>query len=358
MAQIVYDLVDLAELTGYVRAYDNEILRNQFTLDQLLPNRNVEDIEYRVKQGQLTDVDAAEFRAWDTQPSMAGRPGITRVRGELPPVSKQIPLTEEESLRLRALERQNNDPIVDAIFDDSERMIRSVQARIELARGDVLVDGIVTIAENNMFVTVDYGMPATHKVNAPIAWTVANAATAKPITDMLGWIETYVADVGAPPRGIMMARKRLAGLQMNAEVRAFAASGGTTPQRVNLATIQDIFSDQGLPPITAPVGADPLNSGPFFDEIIKVNGVNQRVIPDDKVIFLPPANEKAGETFYGLTAEATRLVEKRLITATDAPGVVALVLQNDNPVQTFTLATAIALPVVPNAELLFTADVE
>lgn len=357
MAQIIYDLVDPAELTGYVRAFDNEVLKNKFTLDQILPNRNVEDIEFRVKTGALADVDAAEYRAFDTQPAMAGRPGITRKRGELPPVSRQIPLTEEQTLRLRALERGTNDPIVTAIFDDSERMIRAVQARIELARGDALVDGIVTIAENDMFVTIDYGMPASHKVTAPIAWTVANKATAKPITDLLGWIDTYVDTVGSPPRGMMMSRRRLAGLLVNAEVLAFAAAGGTTPQRINLATLSDIFSDQGIPPITAPIGADPLNSGPFFDETVKVAGVQTRVIGDQYLIFLPPGDEKMGETFYGLTAEATRLIEKNLIVASDAPGIVALALQNDNPVQTFTLATAIALPVIPNSELMFTANV-
>lgn len=352
---ILYDLVPPNELTDYVRAFNNEVLRNQFALAQLLPNRDVADLEYRIRTGTLTDVDVAEYRAWDTQPVMTGRPGITRKRGELPPVSRQIPLLEEQSLRLRMLESGSDDPIVNAIYDDAERMLRSVEARIELARGDVLVDGIVTIAENELSLTIDFGMPASHKVNASVAWTVANKATAKPITDLLGWLDTYVDDTGGLPRGLVMSRTRLAGLLVNAEVLAYAASGGTTPQRINLSTLGEIFTDQGIPPLLN-LGTD-IAGQPFYDTKVRVNGVQTSVIPTNVVLFAPQQNEPVGNTFWGITAEATRLIEKKLIVAQRAPGIVALALQNDNPVQTFTLATAIALPTIANPELLFTATV-
>lgn len=363
---ILWDLVDPAELTQYARTYDDETLRNRFMLDRILPNRPVDDTEFRIRVGQFQDVDAAEYRAWDTQPAMTGRPGLVRKRGQLAPVSRQIPLLEEEGLRLRDTLAGNNDARIAAIFDDVERMVRSVQARIELARGDVLTDGILTLAENGLQFTVDFGMPAGHKVTAPVAWTVANAATATPITDLLGWLETYNTDTGGNPAGMLMSRQRLAGLLVNAEVRAFAASGGTTPRRVNLATLSDIFSDQGIPPIVG-LGSDPLSAapvgggggnGPFFDEMVRVNGVQTRVIPASHIIFIPDTSDgAAGETLYGPTAEATLLRERGLIETTDIPGIVALALQNENPVQIFTLATAVALPIVGNANLLFSANV-
>lgn len=354
---ILYDLVPPNELTDYVREFNNEVLRARFALAQILPNRDIADLEYRIRAGTLTDVDVAEYRAWDTQPTMTGRPGISRKRGELPPVSRQIPLLEEQSLRLRMLESGSDDPIVNAIYDDSERMLRAVEGRIELARGDVLVDGIVTIAENDVFLTVDFGMPADHKVNAAVAWTAANHATAKPITDLLTWVQKYVDDTGGPPRGLLSSRKRLTGLAVNDEVRSYAASGGTTPQRVNLATIQNIFAEEGLPPFLDLGVSGQQGGGPWYDTKVRVDGALTPIIPDNVVIFAPQSDEPVGNTFWGITAEATRLVEKRLITAERAPGIVALALQNDNPVQTFTLATAIALPTIANPELLFTATV-
>jgi hypothetical protein len=364
---ILWDLVDPAELTQYARAYDDEVLRNRFRLDQLLPNRAVDDHEFRLRVGSFVDVDAAEYRAWDTQPAMTGRPGITRKRGELAPVSRQIPLLEEEGLRARDLLTGTNDARIAAIFDDVERMVRSVQARIELARGDVLTDGILTLTENGLQLTVDFGMPAGHKVTAPIAWTVANKATATPITDLLGWLDTYNTDTGGNPRGMIMSRSRLAGLLTNAEVRSYAAGAGGTPARVNLATLSDIFGEFGIPPIIG-LGSDPLTAAPagagtdaaglFFDEKVRVNGVQTSVIPATHVIFVPDTSDgAAGETLYGPTAEALLLRERGLIETNDIPGIVALALQNENPVQTFTLATAVALPVVGNANLLFSANV-
>lgn len=358
MANMIFDLVDPIELTEYVRAFNDETLKARFVLDQVLPNRQLEDLEYRIRTGSLTDVDVAEYRAWDTQPPMTGRPGITRKRGELPPVSRQIPLSEEEMLRLRAVERGVSNPIVDAIFDDAERMVRAVQGRIELARGDLLTDGIVTINENGVNLTVDFGVAAGHKpvLAGADQWTVANAATATPITDLLEWLETYKTDTGVMPRGIMMSRTRFPALAVNAEVRNYAQAGAATgPTRVNLATIGQIFAEFGIPPLTG-LGAD-TSGDPFYDVNVRVNGVQTPVIPTDKVVFIPPTDEPVGNTFYGITAEATRLLERGLITRQDAPGIVALVLQNDNPVQTFTLATAIALPTVVNPELIFTADV-
>jgi hypothetical protein len=358
VANLITDLVDPAELTEYVRAYNDETLRARFVLEQILPNREIADVEFRVRSGGLTDVDVAEYRAWDTQPPMTGRPGIARKRGEIPPVSRQIPLLEEESLRLRAMQTGTDNPIIDAIFDDVERMVRAVQGRIELARGDVLTDGIVTINENGVNVAVDFGVPAGHKPTraTTLAWTVANAATAFPIKDLLEWLELYKTDTGVLPRGILMSRALFPALAVNAEVRAYAQAGAATgPARVNLATIGQIFSEFGIPPLLG-LGAD-LTGDPFYDVNVRVNGVVTPVLPEGRVVFVPPADEPVGNTFYGITAEAVRLIERNLIVAQDAPGVVAVNLQNDNPVQTFTLATAVALPAIVNPELIFTADV-
>ena len=358
MANMIFDLVDPVELTEYVRAYNDETLRARFVLDRILPNRLLDDLEYRVRAGGLTDVDVAEFRSWDTPPPMTGRPGISRKRGELPPVSRQIPLLEEESLRLRQIQTGSANPLVDAIFADAERMVRAVQGRIELARGDVLTDGIVTINENGMNIAVDYGVPSSHLpvLAGGAQWTVANAATATPVTNLLTWLDLYKADTGVLPIGMVMARSRFAALAVNAEMRAYAQAGASTaPARLNMATINQIFAEFGIPPITG-LSSDPTGD-PFYDVSVRVNGVLTRVIPENRVVFVPPPDEPVGNTFYGVTAEAVRLIERNKIVAQDAPGVVALVLQNDNPVQTFTLATAIALPAIINPELIFTATV-
>lgn len=346
MANIVYDLVEPVELINYVRAFDDEVLRNRFVLDQFLPNRLVEDLEYRIRQGTIQDVETAEFRAWDTPAPFTGRPGITRIQGELVPVSRQIPLGEEEMLRLRALERGTNDPIIAAIYDDSERMIRSVQARIEMARGELLTTGKVSIAENGLQIEADFGLDASHQV-VPGTAVWSNTATAKPLTDLLTWVETYVDDTGTTPGTILMAQSQVSNLLLNAELRDAASFAGTTPSRLNRETLDAILEVHGLPPIST------------YDVKVRVGqtGVQTRVIGEEFVLLLPPAGEPMGNTFYGITAEAIKLRSKGYIDSSAMPGVVAVVTENDHPVQTFTVGTAIALPVLPNPNLLMVADV-
>lgn len=344
MANLVYDLVDPAELIDFVRAFDNEVLRpeNRFTLDRFLPNRNIDDLEFRIRKGSLTDVDSAEYRSFDTPAPMTGRPGITRLSGKLGPVSRQIPLGEEEFLRLRALEQGTNDPIIAAIYDDAERMIRAVQARVELARGDLINDGIVTIAENGLVLEGDFGRAASMSVAAGTVWT-NTAATI--LTDLLGWLDDYVEENGVEPGSILMPRTRIGNFALNTEMREYAAASGTTPSRINRQTIDNIFSNEGLPPIET------------YDAQVRVNGIATRVLPLNKVFFMPPAGESYGNTFYGPTAEALKLRAKGLIEQEAVPGVVAVVTETDHPVQTYTVGTAIAVPGSPNASLVLDATV-
>jgi hypothetical protein len=366
---ILYDLVDPAEMTAYARQFNEEVLRAAFVLDQILPNVEQEDLEFRVRKGQLQDVDIAEFRAWDTQPRMLGRPGVTRMRGELPPLGIQIPLLEEESLRLRRVQANDDNPIIDAIYDDVERVTRSIQGRVEAARADALLDGVVTISENGVSITVDFGMSASHRpvLAGGAQWTTANAATAKPIDDILGWLEIYSQDTGTLPRGMMMSRTRFGALAVNAQMLAYAQAGAATaPTRLDLATINQIFGNFGIPPITN-LGANDLGrevpgagtpTNPFYDVKVRINGVQTPLLPTDKVLFVPPTGTTPmGSTFFGTTAEAISLIEKNKIQRQAAPGITVLALQNESPVQTFTVGSAIALPVIVNPEYLFTADV-
>jgi hypothetical protein len=94
-----------------------------------------------------------------------------------------------------------------------------------------------------------------------------------------------------------------------------------------------------------------------YDVQVRVAGVATKVIPEKFVLLLPPRGEVLGNTFYGTTAEAIKLRSKGLIEASAMPGIVAVVTENEHPVQTFTVGTAIALPVLPVPELLMVAEV-
>jgi hypothetical protein len=341
---INFDLVDHAELVNYARLYYNEVLAPQFLLRRYLPERNHDELEWAANQGGLQDVDAALYRSWDVPAPMTGRPGIARIRGEIAPISRGIPLSEEEKLRLRSIERGNNDPRIRQIYADLERMLRSVALRVELARADVLIDGKFTLAENGLFMEADFGMPTANKVTLSTAWTVANAASAQPITDLLA-IADVLSDVGADisDYDLVLSRKKLPALQVNQQLLAFAQGGdASAPQRLNQNGIQAIFTDEGLPDIV------------LMDEMVRIEGVQTRVLPTTQALLLPKpgTGDPYGETLFGPTAEAVLMVERGVLKANEAPGIYGIVLENQHPVQTVTIAGCTAVPTLINPELL------
>lgn len=344
MAQMVYDLIEPAVLVDFVRQWDNEVLRPsaQFTLDSYLPNRYVDDLDYRIRKGALNDVDIAEYRSWDTPARMTDRPGTFYIEGSLGPVSRQIPLGEEEHLRARSLLNRTNDPIIQAIYQDATRMTRAVQGRIEVARGDLIDDGAVTISENGLTLSADFGRSVDMSKTAATVWTNPAATI---ITELLAWVQAYEDLNGTTPDHMLCPKTRIGSFALNDEFRAYAAAFGTTPARINRQTIDNILAAEGLPSIRT------------YDTVVRKDGTVTRVLPVDKVYLMPSSSEPLGNTFYGPTAEALLLAEGGHIEMSAVPGIVAVVTRTEHPVQTFTVGTGVALPAMPNPDLVLDADV-
>lgn len=344
---LIYDLADPQELLGFTRAIQQELEENTFVLNQFLPNDNIDDIEYRFTTGQLRDQDAAVVRAWDTESPIGNRQGIARKMGELPPISKKMAVGEEERLRLRSLERNGDaTEIINAIYNDAANLARSVTARVELFRGEALETGQIVIDENGVKQTIDFERDSDME-------PTALAGTAKwddyddsdPIGNLTTWVEAYTDLNGTAPGVILTSRKIVNHLLRNDQVRTYLGSLAGTPALVTNDQLRSVFGAFDLPPIVT------------YDVSVRVDGTQTRVISDDKVIFLPPAGEPLGRTFFGTTAEAIELAGAQQIGAGQAPGMVSVVEKTFDPVKTWTKVAAIALPVLTNPNLTLVADV-
>lgn len=345
---LIFDLVDPQELNGFARAVQQEQDRNRFVLSQFLPNLNIDDIEYRVNTGQLNDEDAATVRAWDTESSIGGRQGTTRLMGELPPVSRKYRVGEEERLRLRSLQRGgagNNAELVQAVYDDAAKAARAISARFEMFRGEALYTGKVTIAENGVVQTVDFARAAGHTTAPGTLWS--NTAASTPITDEQAWITTYkAANGGQVPALAITSTAVVNNLLLNAQYRAMAPVNGVTPPFLSLPGINQIRAAYSLPPIV------------IYDVTVRVDGVVTAVIPTDRFIYLPPATEPLGRTLFGTTAEALELVGARQMAQDQAPGLTVVNMKTFDPVSTWTKGAAVGLPALFNPNLTFAADVQ
>lgn len=348
---LIYDLIEPQTLQGFARSLEYPDL----VLDGWLPNFEINDIEFRFDRqvlgsgSVLYDEDVATYRAFDTEAPIAGRKGTElsfltppQVRGQIPPLSRKIRLGEEERLRMDALRTGDKRAIIDAIFNDVARLTRAVQARLELARGQALVTGAVTIAENGVAGAIDFGVPAGNFVVAPINWNDPDALV---VDDLLGWMQYYITLNGQAPVHFVTSSRIINGLLRNNQIRNLAGGLAPIPNIVTPATVNAVLSAYGLP------------TPEVYDTQLKVDGVAQRVVADNKVLFLPAKGNQLGRTYYGVTAEALELQSEGKIVARQAPGIVAVVEKTFDPVATWTKVAALALPVITAPSLQMIATV-
>ncbi|GEM_PF-1349261 len=363
-SEFLTSVLDIPRLIGYVREQRFEGL----TLDTVLPNVEVMDIEFELTNVPASAIQVARYRAWETAPPFAKRPGYAVIAGQIPPLGLTQRLGERDQMTLQTVLanlRRNgptNEPGVpffpytrlpgggrppvsqleDLIYNDALQMVRGVQARIEIARGQLLSTGSVTLAENGMNLTANFGVPGGQIVSAATAWS--NTASSTPVIDLRAWLATYrAANGGRNPAFFITSSQVLADLTLNAQIRSMAPIMGVVPGVVSEQTIASVFASQGFPPIVT------------YDTMLPdASGTMQPVLPVRSFIAV---GQGIGSTFYGVTPEAMRLAGEGVISMEDAPGVVAYVEQETRPAATFTTGAAIALPVLRDPFAILIATV-
>lgn len=336
---LVYDLADPVELQGYVRNIEVPGFR---LINEVLPGLLLDDLEYRFLKGDLAGMDIAQYRAFDTEAGIGTRGGVRRVTGELPPLSKKMPLGEEQRLRLRGLQRTGGDAarIADLIFDDAGRLTQSLLGRLEVAAGDSLVNGKVTISENGVAAEGIWGYTADNRKVAALSWL---DPAAKIIDELQAWVEAYAKlSGGQRPAYFQTSLRYRNALLRNDQVRAFVGAPAGGPGLVTQDDLLRVFDAFDLPPLRT-----------YDTEVLKA-GVQTRVIPEHIGLLLP-ADGSAGRTYMGTTAEAIELVEARQIAADQLPGLTAVNQKTWDPVQTWTKVSGIGIPTIQQPQLVISA---
>jgi hypothetical protein len=292
----------------------------------------------------------AKYRSYDGSVHVSARDAGSQKRVPLAPLSSSIGIGEYERLQLEFARTGGTytQALATAIYNDGENLTREILNRLELAWGDVLTDGKLTIDENGFASEADYGMPANHAVTpAAAAWT--DTTNSKPLTDMLAWSDVWNATNGTRPASLLTSLRQLRLLQKNKEVidAVHGATQGRT--RVTVTELNDLLAAESLPTVLEP-----------YDAQLSVDDINTRVIPDDKVIFLPADLSTLGSTVFGLSATALELLNsgKADFSFEDVPGIVGVVIKEDSvPFRQMTYVDAVGQPILKDARNLLVADV-
>ncbi|KZM72211.1 major capsid protein [Nocardia terpenica] len=322
-------------------------LPSDHKLAAFLPDQLVQ--EQTIKLVNTTRVNrTASFRSFDGNIPQLERDFFETKEVDLLPISVQGMKGELERLQLERARQKGGSlsAITSAIYNDIELAVRAIRNRIEVARGELLHTGKIDLAgENGLYLKADFEVPGDHFVTAGKVWT--DTAAAQIVSDLATWTEKYIADNGFAPAGMIISRKTASLLQRNAEFRTYAASIAGSPQIVSRSVVNNVLEDYNLPPIAE-----------VYDTVIRVDGVDKRVIPENKVIFVPPAG-RLGGVKWGVTATALELVNAAQsdMTFEDAPGITGVVVKSGPPFKETTVVDALTLPVLEDPKSLFVATV-
>ncbi|MFF1444122.1 major capsid protein [Streptomyces sp. NPDC058295] len=305
----------------------------------VMPERTINSVRWETR-GTRRRVAAASYRAWDAQTKVATRE-ITQfaTSGKLLPLGQKYIVGEFETI-LESLDRgMDSRDLVNAVYDDVAAHVLSIKKRLELAVGDLLVDGKFSlVGENGLTLEADYAVPAANMPTAPTAWT-------NPAADILGdemrWIEVLRASGAPAPSRALTSYKTAALMMGNDSYRAAyygSVSAGTTPTAVLAPNeVNVVRARYDLPPIEK------------YDVKIELdNGTDVRALPENMFFLLPPNPAQWAETQYGLTADGLILSSggNPAIVREEAPGIVVTRGYQDDPPQVWTKGSAAALPVM------------
>jgi hypothetical protein len=340
------DYISPAELTWYAREVPSPA---NLLLEQFLPNVQINHIEAEI--GEITKTNrAARFRSWDTPVGVGKRDTLQTTRMRIPPLGQKLPVGEYEQLQLALARTGGNDraAMIEEIYKDTDNNVRSIYNRLEIARGDVLMDGKFTLLnEDGLSLEADFGLPGANVV-APAGALWSDAVNAVPLQDMRAWMMAYSTVNGTRPGYAIMGEAVIAALAANAEVRQAASYGGNILKPfVDDNELAGIFATHRFPAIIP------------YDTVIDWDGTNKRVIDANKVIFLPPTPADLGITAFGITAEALALMGSNnpQLTFQQAPGLVAVTTREGDPPRVWTKVGATAMPLLKDIRKLMVATV-
>jgi hypothetical protein len=339
------DYVSPVELTWYAREVPQPA---NLILDQFLGNTQINHIEAEIGEIRKTN-RAARFRSWDTPVAIGKRDTFESHRVKIPPLGQKLPVGEYEQLQLALARTGGNDraAMIEAIYNDTDNNVRSIYNRIEIARGDVLQDGKFTLVnEDGLSLEADFSLPTDNNVTPSTLWN--DAANATPLTNLRAWMLYYATLNGTRPGYMICGEDVISALETNEEVRQAISYGGNILRPFATdADLAGIFATNRFPTIVP------------YDTVIEVEGVNQRVIAANKVIFLPPTPSDLGFTGWGITAEALALMgsSNPQLTFQQAPGIVAVTTREGDPPRVWSKAGATCMPLIKDINKLMVATV-
>ena len=292
----------------------------------------------------------AQFHGFDTEAQTTFRVPIDSHNIEKGLIKVKI----NQSERLRTLLRtgvQGDDALYEYVINDGVRLAEQVVTRTKVAKNELLATGKITIKENNLNLTVDYGVP-----NAHTALTLDFGAGAT--SDVPAQIQAIIdnaADEGVIINGMFTSRAIVGKLRNNAAIQKAINGNIGAGALVRASALNDYLAEEfGITQVLT----NDLSYGASAS--IGANGrpsvVSKRYYPQNKVTFFATnVGGRLGTGLWGDSPEADVRQLMQVSVSTVSPYVWVSQWTEHDPAVLWTKASALFMPVLYSPDSLYIA---
>lgn len=345
------------EILGFVPKTDwldvgTIVARPNDPVDQLIDDTKTDNLvaEWESLASEFQIPVMAQFHGFDTEAQTTFRVPIDRHNIEKGLIKVKI----NQSERMRTLLRSGvqNDDLYDYIIRDGVRLSDQVVTRSKVAKNELLATGKVTIKENNLNLTVDYGVPA-----ANTAYTLDLGVNA----DVASQLQTIIDDAtakGVTITGMYTSRKNITKLRNNLGLQKLINGNAAEGAMLRNTSLQEYLSEEfGINQVltndltygkSATIGA---NGRPSIS--------TARYYPQNKVTFF--ATNPGGRLARGLWGDPPEIDNARFYENNEqssSPYVYVTQKMEWDPAVLWTKASALFMPVLFNPNSLFIGTVQ
>jgi len=333
------------------------------------PLKSTPFLTYETLVGSKGNRVAADVVAYDVSAPLKTRRTVSKLSGEIPSIRMKKKMTEMDLNTyniLKAMARPEQNALLDLVFGDIDDCVDGVNARLEwvifqaLSKGQITLSTVTNAAGVITEEAIDFGLPAVNKKEVVGAnttkWTIALAATSKPITD-IEFVMEEAGNLGIAPKFMLMNRSKWLAFRISDQIKDFvipyAIYGGTRKQRApTLEVANEALKSEGYPQIMI------IDTRISYEDaehtITSVDPWLDSAGADRYVTFLEDL--KCGDMLYGPIAEETN-PPKQVVQAKKGPILISKWSDVD-PVAEYTKGEVNAFPSWPTIDRVLSLDTE
>lgn len=293
----------------------------------------------------------AQFHGFDTEANTTFRIPVDTHNIEKGLIKVKL----NQSERMRELLRSGvsgDDALLDYVLQDGVRLADQVVTRTKVAKNELMATGTVTIAENNLDLTVDYGVPEEQT-----AYTI-DLSTDADIASQIQTIVDDALDIGVVITGMMTSRKNITKMRNNANLQTAINGNVGAGALIRYTSLTAYLEEEfGI----SQVITNDLTFG--SSATIGENGrpliTTSRYYPQDKITFF--ATNPSGRLGVGLWGDPPEVDSGNFYPTgdkgTEAPYVYVMQWMETDPAVLWTKASGLFMPVLYNPNSLWIATI-